>query len=122
MDSAISRSHPLTEVLISCASDGMGNVTVSQSQVRNVSQCSVYCIRILVSVNRHEALHVHDSCPLLVSYDSDGFKPLAPHDDGIDEEVSQKKDHQSTECRLPETSSVEGTETMTEPIGAEAKT
>ena len=34
----------------------------------------------------------------------------------------KKKDHQSTECRLPETLSVEETETMTEPIGAEAKT
>ena len=107
----------------------MGNVTVSQSQVRKVSQCSVYCIRILVSVNRHEALHVHDSCPLLVSYDSDGFKPLAPNDDGIDEEVSQKKTikvqmlrRPNRQCRLPETSSVEETETMTEPIGAEAKT
>jgi len=53
-------------------------------------------------VNRHEALHVHDSCPLLVSYDSDGFKPLSPNDDGIDEEVSQKKGHQGTDAEATE--------------------
>ena len=67
---------------------------------------------------------------LLVSYGSGALKPLAPNDDdGIDEEVLQKKAikvqtlrRPNRQCRLPETSSVEETETMTEPIGAEAKT
>jgi hypothetical protein len=51
-------------------------------------------------VNRHEALpNVHDSCPLLVSYDSDDFKPLAPNDDdGINKEVSQKKRQSRFRC------------------------
>ena len=64
---------------------------------------------------------------LLVSYGSDGLKPLAPNDDdGIDEEVLQKKKNikvqtlrrPNRQCRLPETSSVveTGPETMTEQI------
>jgi hypothetical protein len=63
---------------------------------------------------------------LLVSYGSGGLKPLAPNDDdGIDEEVLQKKAikvqtlrRPNRQCRLPETSSVveTGPETMTEQI------
>ena len=63
---------------------------------------------------------------LLVSYGSDGLKPLAPNDDdGIGEEVLQKKNikvqtlrRPNRQCRLPETSSVveTGPETMTEQI------
>jgi len=59
-------------------------------------------------VNRHEALpNAHDSCPLLVSNDSDDFKPLAPNDDdGIDKEVSHKEeDNQGSDAEATESMS-----------------